>query len=139
MKANSFIIALLLAALSLLFIVVTSVALISIAAIIDQSRNKASKQTVYHTQSDTEFALRDGIVSFPTRLQQCVSDSDCVVVANHCGGCSCGDEISNKQITRYHEQFSALCGIYFDREQIVTCDIYCKPRGAKCIEGICSS
>ena len=139
MKANSIVVAFLLATLSLLIVVAGATTLLYVADRLDQSLNPGPRQTLRHTVPSTEFSMKDGLMNIPIGLQQCVDDSDCIVVANHCGDCSCGDEINKKHMARYESQFGALCGIYFESDKVLSCDIYCKPRQAKCVEGICSS
>ena len=139
MKNNSFVIGFLLAIISFLIIIVSAFVIIFIAAKIDQTQQKTTRQTIYHVGSNNEFSLRDGMVRFPTKLQQCRIDGDCVVIGNHCGGCSIGTEINKTHINYYSEQFYSLCDIYYEGGQIVMCNVYQKPRQAKCIEGICSS
>ena len=90
------------------------------------------KQCKESAASDVSL-LPQGDIAIPTSYKQCSVDSDCVFVAEHCGGCTCGTVINKDFEQKYKDKFDSLCANYSGKY----CDLSCRESTAKCIDRIC--
>jgi len=66
--------------------------------------------------------------------QSCLTDTDCVVVGDDCGGCSCGVPVSRARAVVYAERQRAACAAYHGPH----CDYSCPTPIPACRDGRCA-
>lgn len=65
--------------------------------------------------------------------QECAHDTECTLVQDHCGGCSCGTPINRAAEAKVQRRFKDLCEGFYGPQ----CEIHCPERTLRCREGTC--
>ena len=72
------------------------------------------------------------VITVSDQEEACASDSDCLVVADDCGGCSCGLAVNKSFQDKFIKQREQQC-----KNFNFGCDSSCMPMGAVCKDSRC--
>ena len=72
-------------------------------------------------------------VRVPDNDRACQDDGDCVIVSDHCGGCTCGTAVNRRWQAHYEDAIRRVCAGH----QGPVCDRHCPQQAARCVTARC--